>query len=368
MTMKIKGKDMDSSKASYALFIVAAAAAIILSVRTGVAVFDAGSTSLKGVELRCVINPGIGSNLPCLTIGHNYELLQKYAEHQKDSIVSIILAEPGSDYLDSLKKGAVEIVVMPWCDTLQEDSISFSRPIEGNIVWAMASRYKRGVAETNSWIGKHTTTEEYSGRRDLFIYRYDPLAGSAVTGKAEALSPYDALFKKYSKELGWDWRLLAAIAYHESKFHIEAVSHKGAQGLMQVRPGTAAQFGITDTLDPEQNIKAGVAFLQRLQALFRPGSANEAESVKISLAAYNAGEGRIRDCMNLAAYHGLEAGYWDNIVSVIPQMRDSSIFDTDAVRYGMFHGKETIRYVGKVIDLYEDFKTVYPEMQQAIEP
>lgn len=352
-----------SSKATSTLFIVAAAAAIFLSVRTGLAVFNAENTSFDSMDLRCVIDLNTKGNLPGLTTGHNYELLNKYAGSKKEGSVSVFLADAGSNYLDSLKTGAVEIVVMPWTDSLQIDSISFSKPIEGRTVWAIASKYKNGLREIDSWLESYTSTEEYSQRRDMFIYRYSPSRRAAESRKVEAISPYDDLLKHYSQDLGWDWRLLAAMVYHESKFHIEASSPRGAQGLMQIRPTTAGRFGVTDLVEPEQNIRAGVAFLKRLQGLFKSGSANSSEHLKITLAAYNAGEGKISDCMNLAGYMGLDPGYWDNLVSVIPQMRDSSIFDIDTVKHGMFHGEETIRYVDKVLETYEDFKKICPEEQ-----
>ncbi|MDO5443010.1 MAG: transglycosylase SLT domain-containing protein, partial [Bacteroidia bacterium] len=211
------------------------------------------------------------------------------------------------------------------------------------------------------WLEEYTSTEEYAQRRDLFIYRYSPSRRAAEARKVEAISPYDSLLRNYSKELGWDWRLLAAVVYQESKFHIEAVSPRGAQGLMQIRPRTATRFNVTDPLDPEQNIRAGAAFLKRLQNLFKNKAADSSELVKFTLAAYNAGEGKITDCLNLAGYNGLDPGYWENVISVIPQMRDSSIFDIDTVKHGMFYGEETIQYVDKVLELYEDFKKIRPE-------
>ena len=347
-------------KATLTLFGIAAAVAILMSVKAGLAVFNAESTSLSGINLRCVIDPGSDRSLPGLTVGHNYELLDKFALAHNDSI-DIVLAQSGCDYLDSLRRGTVEMVVMPWRDSIQADSISFSIPVEGSTVWAVSSRYRKGLAEIDSWLEEYSATEEYSQRRDLFIYRYSPSRRAAESRTVEAISPYDSIIKECSRELGWDWRLLAAIIYQESKFHIEATSARGARGLMQIRPRTASRFGVSNIIDPEQNIMAGTAFLKRLQVLFKSKAANDSENLKITLAAFNAGEGRITDCINLAGYRGLDSGYWDNIVSVIPQMRDSSIFEIDTVKHGMFYGMETIRYVDEVLGLYEDFKTIYPE-------
>jgi len=54
-----------------------------------------------------------------------------------------------------------------------------------------------------------------------------------------------SFFKKYAQEINWDWRLLAAVAFHESRFDSSQVSWAGASGIMQLMPRTAANFGLT---------------------------------------------------------------------------------------------------------------------------
>lgn len=61
--------------------------------------------------------------------------------------------------------------------------------------------------------------------------------------KEGKISHYDNLFKKYAQEIGWDWRLLASLAYTESNFDTTAVSWAGAKGLMQLMPATARAMG-----------------------------------------------------------------------------------------------------------------------------
>ncbi|MBV9940024.1 MAG: lytic transglycosylase domain-containing protein [Acidobacteriaceae bacterium] len=80
--------------------------------------------------------------------------------------------------------------------------------------------------------------------------------------------------------------LLRSVIKHESAFRPCAISVKGAQGLMQLMPSTAEQFGVIDPFDPKQNIRGGAAFLRQL--LNRYGG-----DLKLALSAYNAGAGRV---------------------------------------------------------------------------
>jgi soluble lytic murein transglycosylase-like protein len=89
-----------------------------------------------------------------------------------------------------------------------------------------------------------------------------------------------------ARKHGIDPELVLAVVGVESAFKPEAVSSKGAQGLMQLMPGTAASLGVEDALDPEQNLDGGVRHLGSLLALY-DGDLTRA------LAAYNAGEGAV---------------------------------------------------------------------------
>lgn len=80
--------------------------------------------------------------------------------------------------------------------------------------------------------------------------------------------------------------LVYATMSQESSFKPKAISYKGARGLMQLMPGTAARFGVTNIFDPKQNIEGGVKYLRFLLDTFKG-------DVKLTLAGYNAGEGAV---------------------------------------------------------------------------
>jgi soluble lytic murein transglycosylase-like protein len=94
---------------------------------------------------------------------------------------------------------------------------------------------------------------------------------------------YADLINQIATEEGVDPELVRAIIKAESNFDTRAISRKGAQGLMQLMPGTVGRYAVTDAFEPEANIRGGVRYLRFLHDLF-PGR------LTLALAAYNAGE------------------------------------------------------------------------------
>jgi membrane-bound lytic murein transglycosylase F len=130
------------------------------------------------------------------------------------------------------------------------------------------------------------------------------------------ISPYDHLFKKYAAQINWDWRILASLAYQESKFKNHLESWAGAKGMMGIMPRTARNFGFhPDSLqNPEISIKASVKILQYLDKIFSD-LGNPDEKIKFTLAAYNAGNGHIIDARKLASKYCLNPNVWDDNVA-----------------------------------------------------
>lgn len=118
--------------------------------------------------------------------------------------------------------------------------------------------------------------------------------------KGSTISPFDDYFRSAAKEVGWDWKLLAALAYQESRFDSNAVSRHGAFGVMQLMPESASKFGC-DSLDlVKGNIQAAAKLLQELDRSLLRRVRNREERLKFVLAAYNAGLGHVQDAMQIA--------------------------------------------------------------------
>jgi membrane-bound lytic murein transglycosylase F len=293
-----------------------------------------------------------------LETGFNYQLMGRFADDNKCN-VKIVSATRKENWLDSLRQGKADIVIMHDAEADSCHDLNLSRNIDECTVWAVKDEEQ--LRQVNSWISHITSMEFYRDAKSSYCRSFNPHRRAEKGIITKTLSPYDDIIKRYAAELGWDWRMLAAVIYQESKFSINSVSHRGARGLMQVMPQTARYYKIDDLLDPEKNIKAGTSHLKRLQRLYSKSGMNEIEKVKFTLAAYNAGEGRVADCRNFAESRQADKNNWESIVSLIPLMREDSILEEESVKLGKFEGYETIAYIDSIMSLYDSFCKICPE-------
>ena len=305
-----------------------------------------------GREIVCAID--LGDDMYSshgLETGFNYELMRRFAQDNHCEI-KIVAAEKNDNYLDSLKQKKVDIVITHDKSIGMDGGITILNKMNNCSVWAFNSLETEEIRQIDTWIGYIKASKEFDALRSSYNGSFNPQKRAERGVKTISVSPYDALFKKYAKQLGWDWRMVAAVVYQESKFSISSRSHRGAIGLMQVMPQTGNYYGVNNLLDPEQNILAGTSHLKRLQKLFSKYDLTHEELIKFTLAAYNAGEGRITDCRNLAAAKGFDSSKWDDIVKIIPMMREDSILEEESVKLGKFQGHETIDYIDSVLAHY----------------
>ena len=132
------------------------------------------------------------------------------------------------------------------------------------------------------------------------------------------------------------------------------VSRRGASGLMQLMPRTAARFGVgpQEIFNPEKNIEAGVQFIKSVNLMFRKIE-NLDERRKFVLAAYNGGPAHILDAMALAEKHGKNPYVWfDNVEYYLSKKNDPEYYNDEVVKYGRFRATETVNYVRKTLDTY----------------
>lgn len=317
----------------------------------------------KDTPIDCVIAfKGNPSHRMSLSTGFHYELLRK-AEHILARHFEVRLSECGENVLDSLSEGKITLAVLPAKDSVlhAQSGIICSNMFPDSTVWVVS---EDGILSSSlDYIYMRlAASDDFLRTVQRFTPSYEPFRRARSSSRYWSdASPYDDLLKASAKDLGWDWRLLAAIVWQESMFRIEARSHRGAEGLMQVMPYTASHFNAEDELlDPKRNLEAGTGYLKRLMRLFSDIAASEEDLITITLAAYNAGEGRIRECLLYARTKGLPGNKWDDIKAIIPDLRDGDVMIGDSVTIGTFQGYETLAYIARTDSLYQAFKIIAP--------
>lgn len=183
---------------------------------------------------------------------------------------------------------------------------------------------------------------------------FDNFEITAIQGN---ISPYDSIFKSKSGIIGWDWRLLAALAYHESRFNPNTVSPNGAMGIMQIMHRTGIKFGLTDStfFNPANNIEAGAKLIASLNKMFAFVD-DENERIKLVLAAYNSGQGHILDAVNLTKKHKGNPQLWEgNVEKYLLLKSDERYYNDEVVKFGYYCANHTIKFVTNVLSTYDKY-------------
>ncbi|HEX2895359.1 MAG TPA: transglycosylase SLT domain-containing protein [Marmoricola sp.] len=137
---------------------------------------------------------------------------------------------------------------------------------------------------------------------------WNAITGTSFRTAASGTTPYADLFAAASQKYGVPAALLSAVAKQESGYNPSAVSHAGAQGLMQLMPGTARRLGVTNPLDPAQSIDGAARMLRDLTTRFG--------STELALAAYNAGPGAVLKYNGIPPYPETQR-YVRNVMSLM---------------------------------------------------
>ena len=174
--------------------------------------------------------------------------------------------------------------------------------------------------------GSEDTLYELLGQEvQVYIFNRKTRVWPQIVGKSGQITPFrggvtlkdpqlEALIHKYAQVYGVDPNLVRAVMRHESGFKTTAVSPKGAQGLMQLMPGTAALMGVKNPFDPEQNIAGGVGYLRHCLDRFQ-------HNVPLAVAAYNAGPESVARCGTIPPYQARQ------LITMIERYGNAQISD-----------------------------------------
>lgn len=174
-----------------------------------------------------------------------------------------------------------------------------------------------------------------------------------------AISAYDGLFRRVGSEEGTDWRLLSAIAYHESRFTADIVSRRGACGLMQIMPSVARHFDVPEErlFDPETNVRLANLLLGEIARTMRFSSGTSvSDRLSIVLAGYNGGVGHVADARRLACLYGENPDSWEVVSRYLALKSTPEYYNNEVVRSGRFDGsRQTMAFVSDVMKRYDSY-------------
>lgn len=185
-------------------------------------------------------------------------------------------------------------------------NIGLSISFDQRSSWAVRKDSPELAAAATQWHQENMTSPAYTASMKRYFENSKMMPHSPILSLKEGkISHYDHLFKKYSKDIGWDWRMLASLAYTESNFDTTAVSWAGAKGLMQLMPATARAMGVPPGKEqnPEESVKAAIKYITATDRSFSM-IPDKQERLNFILASYNAGLGHIYDAMALAENTG----------------------------------------------------------------
>lgn len=274
---------------------------------------------------------------------HEEILLDRVAEMEvKWTVAEKTVAQTNATYYDELQLG-----------------LDVSK--EGPVTWAIRSTSTDLLQLVNTWLVDN---------KEVFIYRtyakyflnsknqYDRSTSEYSSLGGNQISVFDELIQENAKSLGWDWRLLAALVYKESRFDTSALSYAGAQGLLQLMPVTLERFGVTNPNDPAESLGGGVRYLQYLDKFWLERVPETNERIKFILASYNIGQGHVEDAWRLTLKYRKNTQSWKDVSYFLNLKGDPKYYRDPVVKSGYAKGHTAVNYVRDVLALFQSYKAL----------
>jgi len=232
--------------------------------------------------------------------------------------------------------------------------VAFPAGGKRDVAWIVAPRFPDLRQELDRFLARlkrdgtmARLTERYipSARQ---IPRID--AGVLQERMRTLLPQYRNLFFEAQEKTGIEWRLVAAIAYQESQWDPGATSETGVRGFMQITEDTAKHLGVSDLLDPAQNVVAAARYLRDLKSKL-PERIQEPDRTWLALAAFNIGLGHLEDARILAQRQKLNPDRWTDVKKVLPLLAIPEYYAE--ARQGYARGGMPVAFVDRVREYYD---------------
>lgn len=184
----------------------------------------------------------------------------------------------GSKYQLAWKRESAQLV-----EGYRQNRVSENRQRLANLGLRLGQAVSRGPAGVSALSLKSASARLAPGLASALAPAPAPSRDSSLTTRR---ARFERVINAYAQVYGLSPQLLHAVIRTESAYNHEAVSRAGAEGLMQLMPGTAARYGVKDSFNPVENVRGGAAYLRDLLNMF-------GQDVRLALAGYNAGENAV---------------------------------------------------------------------------
>ena len=245
----------------------------------------------------------------------------------------------------------VAITLMPFYTQL-----TIGPRVGGNLprTWILNKHYPTLNDSINRWLRDFKETNKYQSLCEKYLSPHSYVISRSFGKSRNSTSHYDAVLKKAAAHYGFDWRLISAIIYQESRFIPDLVGFGGSYGIMQMMPVTCERYGITDSSSVEDQIWAGAKYISFLCNIFK-NKVDTADLYYFVAGAYNSGPGHILDAMALCEKYGEDQSKWTNTAEYLIKKSHKEYYRDEVVKCGYYPGKHTVNYVDQVMIRYNGF-------------
>lgn len=217
-------------------------------------------------------------------------------------------------------------------------------------------------ADIASWLGEQRTEILLADLDDAYFAFYEEFDYVDLQRFRRAirnrLPLYRELFERYGLREDIDWRLLAAVAWQESRWNPDAVSPTGVRGMMMLTRRTAREVGVDDRTDVAESIEGGAAYLSHVRERV-PADVLERDRWWFAAAAYNVGFGHLMDARGLSRRLGWDDDRWRHVREALPLLEDPEYYRE--LRYGYARGREPVRYVRRIRQFQDILEKRFPD-------
>lgn len=271
---------------------------------------------------------------------------------------------PGADageLLSAVARGELDYTVVDstlfeiYRRFLPDLRVAFSVVSGEPLAWAFPKRRDDSlIQEAERYLAKLRSSgdlayimERYYGHKNRFDY-----AGTTkfIRDTQRTLPRYEARFREAGALHGIDWRLLAALGYQESHWNPQAISDKGARGLMMLTGNTAVAMDVSNPFDANQSILGGARYLAKMRDRV-PAHVPEPDRTWMAMAAYNMGYAHLRDAREITRMTGGDPDRWADVKESLPLLMQRRWYSQ--VRFGYARGWETRIFVENIRNYYD---------------